>query len=134
MAGVFLAPMRVWALFGKRSSDLKRQSPLLRLIDFALGMAFAISIGTAWKTMPVVFRCLGESECAANRAGALVNLSLFGFVVVVLEMSWQARRSVLAAENPNIGVHTARINRSTPAGGIGANCSRLPAQLDALAT
>ena len=97
MAGVCLVPMRFWSLIRRiRAGSVQRESLLVRLTDLLLGASVALSVCVAWDNMPVVFRCLGQSECTANRAGALLRLAVFGFTVVVVEVLWLVRRIAIS--------------------------------------
>ena len=86
MAGVWLIPAHVWTLVYQHRSP--RGLPMLVVLSVVLGVAALVGANT----LPVVFRCLGESRCTGTRAGALIFLDIFGVSVVVVECLWQAFR------------------------------------------
>ena len=97
MAGVLLLPMRAWSLVARREVGGKPIAPGAPAIAaVVVSVAIAWSLYMAEETMPVVFGCLYASRCTATLSGGLLNLALFGFSVLVVELCWQVSRLVLA--------------------------------------
>jgi len=89
MAGVWLAPSRIWQLLVQRQigSPLSRSRSSVVFVLIVLA-AFALSVYVAADTLPRVFRCLWTNWCTATRGGGLLNLAIFGVTVLVVEAAW----------------------------------------------
>lgn len=97
MAGVCLIPARAWSLISQRRVRYPLPArPLGVLLAIVAFIPIALSVFVASWTIPRVFRCLTDMACGPNRATGLLNLAIFGAMVLVTELVWQITSLLLA--------------------------------------